>query len=466
MGPHVLLVVWDAARRDALEPYGAPAGATPTIAQLASRGAAHRDVYATACWTVPSHSSIFTGLMPRAAGLTQVRSPAEARPRVQSHRDRMLPEVLGRFGYRSIGVSANLWVSPASGFDTGFERFELVDSSRHGRMHLEGRRERLKWVWEGARGRADDGAEAVENVLRGALGGSDKPFFCFVNLLECHSPYLPPRPYGGLSFLERARAAEDARRYYTLDSIWRTNAGAALVPEPVFERARRVYAAAIRYMDDWLGRVLEHLDASRLLDDTLVIVTSDHGENFGEGGRVSHALSLDNRLIHVPFVAAGPGHDQGLSSLASLPRFVTEAAGIDGHPYRDEPPAGYGVAQFDPPMERDDQEMVDTIRSAGLADAIEIFSTPLTCAVADGMKLLQRDDREELYDLERDPLEQEPLEPEAVSPERIAGLRSALDHPSMIARGGDTPVDKSAAGEISDEEKSKIEEQMKLLGYL
>src|SRR5437764_11736456 len=99
MRPNVLLVVLDAARRDALEPYGAPAGSTPAIAQLARRGAALPDVYATGCWTVPSHASIFTGLLPRAAGLAQARRPLEAKPVLDAHRELLLPEVMRREGY-------------------------------------------------------------------------------------------------------------------------------------------------------------------------------------------------------------------------------------------------------------------------------------------------------------------------------------------------------------------------------
>src|SRR4051794_26897063 len=72
--PHVLLVILDAARRDSLEPYGAAPGSTPAIGDLARRGAALPEVYATACWTVPSHASMFSGLMPRAAGLSRVGS--------------------------------------------------------------------------------------------------------------------------------------------------------------------------------------------------------------------------------------------------------------------------------------------------------------------------------------------------------------------------------------------------------
>jgi arylsulfatase A-like enzyme len=465
MAPHVLLVVLDAARRDSLEPYGAPAGASPAIAQLANRGTAHQNVYSTACWTVPSHASMFTGLMPRAAGLAQVRSAPEARPIIQAHRTRLLPEVMRRAGYRSLGVSANVWVSSASGYDTGFEPFVLVDSGRHARMHKAGVRERLRWVVEGALGRADDGAREVEKVLERSLRDPEQPFFCFVNLLECHSPYLPPRPYGG-SLLERARTADDARRYWTLDSIWRTNLGAATVPKAALERARRMYTAAIRYMDDWLARVLERLDSAGILDETLVIVMSDHGENLGEGGRTNHALSLDNRLIHVPFVAAGPGCSQEINSLASLPRFVAEAAGVAEHPFREEPPPGYGMAQFDPPVAPDDDEMLAKVRQVGLEDALEALTTPLSCAVDREFKLLRRGDREEAYDLARDPLELNPLDPSQLPDDRVTALRGVLDHPVMTGRSSIGEQEAAPPPAPSEDEMRDLEERMKLLGYL
>src|SRR5918994_7341764 len=94
--PNVLLIVLDTARADALEPYGAAAGTTPALAQLASSGHALPDVHATACWTMPSHASMFTGLLPRAAGLNRApgEMPSGCRPVMESHADRSLPEVL------------------------------------------------------------------------------------------------------------------------------------------------------------------------------------------------------------------------------------------------------------------------------------------------------------------------------------------------------------------------------------
>src|SRR5205809_489621 len=105
MRPNVLLVVLDAARRDSLEPYGAPAGASPAVAQLAASGVALPEVYATGCWTAPSHVSILTGMMPRAAGLARVPAPSAGKAGLEPFRDRMLAEVLRRAGYATGGAS-------------------------------------------------------------------------------------------------------------------------------------------------------------------------------------------------------------------------------------------------------------------------------------------------------------------------------------------------------------------------
>ena len=468
MAPNVLVVILDAARRDALEPYGAAPGSTPAIAQLASRGTALPEVYATACWTVPSHGSRLTWLMPRAAGLGRVTSPAAARPVVESHRERLLPELLRRAGYATAGVSTNLWLSESSGFGTGFDTFEYVDTGRYAGLHRKGPVGRMRWLAEAGRARVDDGAlEAGRTLDRWLAQADERPFFWFVNLIECHSPYLPPRGYGDVSLLDRLRGAEEARRWYGLDAIWRACAGGFEVPAETVERMRRLYDASIAYMDDWIGGVLERLDAAGALSDTLVVVTSDHGENFGEGGLLTHALSLDNRLIHVPFVAAGPGAEQlELTSLADLPRALAGVAGVDEHPWRDGPPAGVGVAQFDPPVDPGDPRAAEAVERWGLGDeALGRLTTPLTCAVAGDLKLMRRGEIEELYDLAADPLELTPRAPAEAAPERageVARLRAALDHPVVARRAEST----AGSGEASAEELREIEERMKLLGYM
>jgi arylsulfatase A-like enzyme len=297
-----------------------------------------------------------------------------------------------------------------------------------------------------------------------------QPFFWFVNLVECHSPYLPPRPYRGVSTFDRVRAAEDARRYYTLRAIWRACGGAFQVPDETLDRARRLYRASIAYMDAWIGRLVERLDTASLLDDTLVIVTADHGENFGENGLIAHGLSLDERLIGVPMVAAGPGSDSlPLASLAEVPRCLAEVAGIEDHPWHDGPPAGIGVAQSDPPGDRDDPKVRAGLAQLGLDDDPRgRLTTQLTCAVSNGLKLLRRGEREEVYDLVADPTELNPLSPDQLDADgagQLAALRRALDHPSMAVR---TPESLGVPAEVPvpSADVDDLEQRMKLLGYM
>lgn len=468
MPPNVLMVVFDAARRDALEPYGAPPGSSPTVAQLARRGRALDHVYATGPWTVPSHVSMLTGLMPREAGLARASRPLGVAPELAPHRDRLLPSVLSASGYSTAGASANLWLSPKTGFAAGFEEFADIRTNRHGEIHATSARARLRWYGEALWAKADDGAAQVEEAIsRSIADRARRPFFWFVNLLECHSPYLPPRPYGGWGPAARLLAARDARRHYTLAGIWRVCAGVQELPEAVLERARFFYAAAIRYMDAWLGRVLEKLDSAGALDDTVVIVLSDHGENFGEQGLIGHGLSLDNRLIHVPFVACGPGAEQfELTSLVELPRIVAEACGVESHPYDAHPPAGVGVAQFDPPVMPGEEQKLRRLREAEIeGPALDRFVTPLTCAVRDDVKLLRRGSDEVVFDLASDRHEERPIGVSDVDErlvEAVGSLRDALDF-GAERRHQAAAAERAAA---SPEEIEDLERRMKLLGYM
>src|SRR5438045_3867539 len=113
MTTNVILIVFDTARADAFEPYGARAGATPAIAELARRGAAHPQAFANASWTVPSHAAMLSGRLPRSAGF-QHRGDTKAASYVEANRrlaadGQSLPEVMRRAGYATIGVSGNTW---------------------------------------------------------------------------------------------------------------------------------------------------------------------------------------------------------------------------------------------------------------------------------------------------------------------------------------------------------------------
>jgi arylsulfatase A-like enzyme len=430
-------------------------------------------LFAPAAWTLPSHAALFTGLLPRATGLMQAPPGTEqiCRRLMAEQRGRLLPEVLRRAGYETGAVSTNMWVSERLGFDTGFDRFVGVDTGRQARIHQESRKARLLWDLEGIRARVDDGAGEAGRVLRGWMGERrDRPFFWFVNLIECHSPYLPPRPYNDLGVRDRWRAAEEARQYLTMGAIWKACAGGFDVPDDALDRMRHLYAAAIRVLDDWLSASLEELDRSGLLDDTLVIVTSDHGENLGEDGLMGHGFSLDNRLIRLPCVVAGPGAfaPREPHSLAALPRLIADAVGVEDHPWGEGlPPDGVAVAQWDPPAGPDDPRIDQAITEWGLGpDAIPPITTELSCATDGRYKLLLKGDREEMYDLENDLLELSPLETVGLAADADR-LRKAIMHPSATTRRAtpEAPVEELEE-EISEDERRELEDRMRLLGYL
>jgi arylsulfatase A-like enzyme len=485
--PNILLIVFDTARADAFEPFGASPGSSPAFADLATRGFAHDAAYANASWTVPSHASLFTGLLPADVGLLQAPGsrPEGCRPELQARSERLLQAVLGGAGYRTGAVSSNLWISPHAGFDLEFESFTTVDTRRQTQMSEDSLPAKLRWLVEGVRADVDDGAHEAGLALESFLdagAGDERPFFCFVNLVEAHSPYLPPLPYNPLGVTGRARAAIEARRHLTMGEIWRACAGGFDVPAQALARMRRLYAGAVRLLDDWLGRVLEDLDRRGILDETIVVVTSDHGENFGEGGLMGHAYSLDERLIRLPFAAAGPlMQPDGPFTLASLPQILCDAAGAGDHPYSRAPGEedGLAVAQFDPPAGPGDPRVGKALELWGLeAEAGALITAELRSVTGDGRwKLVDRDGVEELFDLDADPLELDPIDLRADGagdPEEapLAAMRKALAAAEGPPAGAGPPKPEAAdavpppSGEISDEERAKLEERMKLLGYL
>ena len=164
----MLLVVLDTARADALEPYGAAAGTTPALSQLAARGKAFPRVHSTSCWTMPSHVSMFTGALPREVGLSRApgESPPGCRPRLESLADRFLPHVLRENGYSTRGLSCNVWLSNVSGFATGFDDFRDIDSPRAGEMVSSDLGPRARWAFDALRARDDDGAGRAGKALR------------------------------------------------------------------------------------------------------------------------------------------------------------------------------------------------------------------------------------------------------------------------------------------------------------
>ncbi len=481
---NVVLVVFDTARADAFEPYGALTGSTPAIAELARRGAAHPQAYANASWTVPSHASMLSGRLPRSAGFqhrgsTAAGSYVEANRRLVA-RGETLPEVLRRGGFETYGVSGNTWISEHGGFDQGFDRFDVVTHRRQARLHKKGLRDRLAWRVDAMRAKLDDGADAVSGVIDDWVARRDRrPFFLFVNLIECHSPYLPPKPFNPLGPLDRWRSAAEASRYLNVGSIWRCSLGGFDVPDDAIARMRTLHAASAAQLDAWVARLLTTLHRHGLVDETQLVLTSDHGENLGDGNLLGHAFSLDDRLIRVPLVTAGPATlpTESVMSLTRLPRFLAEVAGIDDHPFDDGLPDGVAVAQLDAPGDGDHDRCLHATGEWGLADggvaAAARMGTSMLCATDGHLKLFRPQGTgaraaglpdELLVDLSDDPSEVRPASPsteqETTHAATLKLLRRALDTAT------ETELPKTPVGSATPGDDAALAEQLRHLGYL
>lgn len=294
--PNVLLFLIDTLRADRVGAYGSTRGLTPRIDALAAQGIVFERTTAASSWTRPSTATILTGLPPGAHGATRLdrRLPPAAQT---------LAEVLQAAGYRTGGFSANAHITEASGFAQGFDHFEFLDELARG--DALGRRA-LAW-------------------LEGSVAAPDRgpaPFFLYVHAIDPHAPYEPPEDLrrrfaesvpsgsGSLAKVEEIYRALDRRRPEARGLV------AQMAP---------LYDAEIAGIDRSFGALLDEMDRRGHLAETLVVVISDHGEEFGEHGGLGHGKTLYREVLDVPWVIRLPGQTAGR-------RIATPAAHLDVMP--------------------------------------------------------------------------------------------------------------------------------------
>lgn len=268
--PNVLLVTLDTTRADHLGCYGYGRDTSPELDAFAKGAVVFDLAYSTSSWTLPAHASLFTGRFPTSHGarfdadgpllLSQaipddpVARAVRANPLAAS--DPTLAELLRDAGYRTGAVVAGPWMMRVFGLDRGFDHYDDENiGSRAGR----------------------DGSEVSQRAIEFLDASTDAPFFLFLNYFDPHMPYTPPDEFRDLFVSEGEKA----------DAV-------------------ALYDAEIRYMDQQLGRVLDHLKATGKADDTLIVVTADHGELLGEHGRYRHGHTLFEEDIRVPLILKFP----------------------------------------------------------------------------------------------------------------------------------------------------------------
>ena len=307
--PNILIVSLDAVRGDHLGRDARQAGQTPALDRLAAEGTRYAAAYTPATWTLPTHTSLFTGLPVSSHG---VAAHWTGRTRLSDKPMVTLAEHMRGLGYQSAAFSNAAPISPGTGLDRGFDRFTEVwrpfdESHRLWRLRVAGRYpgRRLHEYYVGRRWhRRDKGARRTNRLVGRWLReirDSGRPFFAFVHYFEAHAPYWPPRRYRtGIPGASREEA-EWARMPY--DFL----AGRQEIDDTAFERLRALYSGEVRYLDHVVGDLRRRLERAGVLDDTLLIVLADHGESFGEHGHYQHAgQSLHDHAVRVPLILRLP----------------------------------------------------------------------------------------------------------------------------------------------------------------
>ncbi len=292
--PHVVVLVWDTTRADRLSPYGYTRDTTPWLTGVAKEGVLFEQCRAPSPWTLPSHASMMTGLLPRDHGAVELQSML-APARVT------LAERLSAEGYDTILVAANALVGRRTGLAQGFD--VAVAASEDPRTPKASTV--ISLLETELETRANDPARAA------------RPLFLFLNFMEPHLPYAPPleleRPWrpDGVSDEEVARA-----KRFEFPREMHHNLGLSRVSDRALSILSSLYDAELRDLDrrcaDLEAVLRKHgllatADAAAGTGGTLLVVTSDHGENLGEEGLLDHKLSLSDALLHVPMVLRWPG---------------------------------------------------------------------------------------------------------------------------------------------------------------
>ena len=286
-GPNVLFISIDTLRADHLGCYGYERPTSPFLDALAGRSARFRDCVAAAPFTLPTHATMLTGLHPPRHGATDINR------RLDAGAVSYLPRALADAGYVTAAFVGGGYVSEDFGFHVGFDRFVASDPMRP--------RDGVGVVAHGIEGNRVD----IEDVGDWVEDRRDEPWFVFLHTYAVHD-YFAPR-----ELFERFDRGASSR--------WRVPFPRLPVageePAPTEEDVRYLvdlYDATIRHVDGELERLFQRLDSLGELADTVVVVTSDHGEEFLDHGDLGHSVSLYEEQVRVPLIVGGPGVDPGV----------------------------------------------------------------------------------------------------------------------------------------------------------
>ena len=303
--PNILWIVMDTVRADHLSCYGYYRNTTPNIDKIASEGTLYENAISTAPWTTPSHASMLTGMFPSKHGVDAEWARLEGDFQT-------IAEVLRLNSYKTFGYSNNQYFSPKQNLSQGFSTFVttphgLLEAGSELADYLKVSDFKRKIYNHLLMNEGDEGTKRTNKVVKRWIADAHQartPFFLFINYMEPHHPYHPPRDYvmpyskeEGVSYKEAMSVSSNG---------WDYMAGKLEITDEDFDIILARYDGEYSYLDFKMGQLFDYLRELNIMDNTVLIITSDHGENFGEHHLMSHTLCVYDTLIHVPLIIRYP----------------------------------------------------------------------------------------------------------------------------------------------------------------
>ena len=292
---HVILITIDTLRRDALGCYNANTANTPHIDQFARDSVLFTNAFSSAPWTYPAVASILTGLAPR------VHQLIDGRTKLPENVPTMA-EYMRSAGYYTAALGYNSILLPRSRLDRGFQEYNWFPSQaltvKNFEVGLTHELSNMTFI------RKPSTAQLTDQAIQWFKDNAQQDAFFWLHYFDPHIPYMPPAEFLPTDPKQRAMGA------LFWDVKLARGGGVARTAE---ERAwiRALYDGEVRYMDAEIGRLLDSLKKLGIYDDALIVLTTDHGEEFWDHDRFEHGPTLFNELIHVPFLIKLPQDHRG-----------------------------------------------------------------------------------------------------------------------------------------------------------
>jgi len=443
--PNIVLITVESLRTDHVGVYGGKSHSrpevplTPALDALAKEGVLYEDAHSVTSWTLASHASLFTGLYPTA------HQTRHATDRLDDSY-KTIAEFLNDRGYDTAGVISGPYLRKVHNLSQGFAHYhDEIASTTHVQAHGEVTNPRLEETLRGV----------VENEL-----DPSRPFLLFAYFWDNHYDYIPPGPYK--TMFEGPDCEEiDVRNYETASIV-----NDSISPKKLAYVLSQ-YAGEVRWTDDHLGRFFQLLRDKGLWDNTVIIVTADHGEEFFDHGEKGHFNNVYAETVHVPLVvkyAKGgkAGRDTRLVSLVDILPTILDLTGAPST----NPLDGQSLLQPDPLGGRAIYQELLSVRRLPNPASVMFPTTTRTrnwIAVRQGdYKLVESPElgRKELYDVRKDPREKADLS--QANAGVVEGLEAKLSSWQEEERRIAGTYQKGGTAKLTPAET----ERLRALGYL